>query len=294
MTSTKVMTLKHGDYEIELCPEGGGCMTAFRYRGIDVMRPATDAYWQTLEPRAASSFPLVPFSNRVADGRAVFEGQSYRFPINMPPEPHSIHGDGWRAAWKVEREEPAKAILFHEPAKTPFPYICQQTFDLSENGLAVSLEMTNTGDKRVPAGFGHHPYFPRTKGLTLNMPATEVWLPDERQLPEKKVPIPYAWDFSTARHLAPLDLDHDFTGGDGGPITMHWSETGIRLLINPDPIFAHAVVYVPPGRDFVCVEPVTHVANAVNLAAAGRTDTGLQTLEPGEMLSGSISFQVMV
>jgi len=292
MTGDKVVTLQHGEYQLELCPVGGGCITAFRYAGIDVMRPAMEEYWQTYEPRASGSFPLVPFSNRVADGSATFEGRVYQFPINMPPEPHSIHGDGWRAAWKIEEAKAAKAILVHEPEGTPFPYISRQIFELSNNGLTATLEITNTGDQRVPVGFGHHPYFPRTEGLTLEMPMTHVWLPDGRGIPEKKVPVPYSWDFSTARHLAPLELDHDFTGG-AGPISMHWSETGIRLIIEAEPIFEHVVVFVPKGRDYVCVEPVTNLANAVNLAATGRTDTGLQVLEPSETGRGSMTFRVV-
>ncbi len=285
----KTITLEWGDYELELCPGIGGCMTAFRYRGIDIFRPATEAYWQDHEPRAAASFPLVPFSNRIADGRAVFEGRSYHFPINMPPEPHSIHGDGWKASWQPEAIEPTKAALTHEPSSSPFPYASRQAFELSEQGLTATLEITNTGDERIPVGFGHHPYFPRTHGLTLTMPATKVWLPDERQLPDTKVAVPDEWNFSTAKQLAALDLDHDFTGGGGGA-RMHWPETGLHLAIEADPIFAHVVVFVPPGQDFVCVEPVTNLANAVNLANAGRTDTGLQILNPGETLQGSMHF----
>ncbi len=289
----KVVTLEHSDYFLELCPEGGGCMTAFRYQDIDILRPAAEEYWQTYEPRASGSFPLVPFSNRIADGRFDFEGRSYRLPINMPPEPHSIHGDGWKAAWHIETVEPARAVLAHEPSNGPFSYASRQIFELSESGLEASLEITNTGDERIPVGFGHHPYFPRTEGLTLAMSTTEVWLPDDRQLPVKKTPVPEEWNFSTAKQLASLDLDHDFTGGDGRAL-MHWPETGLHLAIEADPVFAHVVVYVPPGRDFVCVEPVTNLANAVNLAAGGIRDTGLQILSPGEALQGSMRFQAQM
>jgi len=41
---------------------------------------------------------------------------------------------------------------------------------------------------------------------------------------------------------------------------------------------------------YLCVEPVTHVANAVNLANAGHDDTGLEVLQPGETLRGSMRF----
>ena len=287
------VTIEHGPYRLELCPTLGGCITAFRYRDIDLMRPATEEYWASGEPRAAASFPLVPFSNRIADGRAEFEGQTFRFPINMPPEPHTIHGDGWTSAWTVEADEPARAVLGHAPDDTPFAYAARQTFELTDDGLTASLELTNPGAERIPAGFGHHPYFPRTDDLTLEMPLAEVWLPDDRKLPANKVPLPEAWDFRSPKRLAPLtDLDHDFTAGDVSAV-LHWPEKRLRLCLQADPIFRHMVVFVPPDRDYVCVEPVTHVANAVNMMAAGDEGTGLAVLQPGETLSGSVRFRVL-
>ncbi len=288
-----IICIEHGPYRLELCPKGGGCITAFRHDGRDLLRPATDEYWQTFEPRASGSFPLVPFSNRIADGRAVFECRTYQFPINMPPEPHSIHGDGWTSAWGVESAEPARAILVHSPADTPFPYRARQIFELADDGLTASLELTNTGDERIPAGFGHHPYFPRTDDLTLEMALGDVWLPDERHLPVRKETVPEVWDFSSPRKIAPLtELDHDFTGGKVKAV-LHWPASNIRLAIDADPIFRHMVVFVPPGRDYLCVEPVTHVANAVNMMAAGEEDTGLAVLEPGAIMKGSMRFTVV-
>jgi aldose 1-epimerase len=277
---------------LELCPTLGGCITAFRYQDIDLMRPATEEYWASGEPRASASFPLVPFSNRIADGHFVLGGRSYRFPINMPPEPHSIHGDGWTSAWTVESDEPSRAVLGHAPDDTPFPYAARQIFELADYGLTASLELANTNDVRIPAGFGHHPYFPRTHDLTLEMPLGEVWMPDDRKLPSAKVTVPDDWDFSTPKRLAPLTgLDHHFTGGEVKAV-LRWPSLGLRLDIDADPIFGHIVVFVPPGRDYVCVEPVTHVANAVNMQEHGNQDTGLQILEPGATLCGAMRFSV--
>lgn len=289
----EIVSIEHGPYQLELCPKGGGCMTAFRYRDTNLLRPATEEYWQNYEPRASGSFPLVPFSNRIADGRADFEGRTFQFPINMPPEPHTIHGDGWTSAWDVESAEPARAVLAHEPSNGPFAYASRQIFELSDDGLKASLEITNTGGRRLPVGFGHHPYFPRTDDLTLEMPLTEVWMPNDRKLPAERVAVPEAWDFSSPKRLAPLtDLDHDFTEGDV-EVMLHWPDRGIRLAIDADPMFRHIVVFVPPDRDYVCVEPVSHVANAVNMMASADLETGLQVLEPDETLRGSMRFRVV-
>lgn len=118
-------------------------------------------------------------------------------------------------------------------------------------------------------------------------------MPDDRKLPLERVPVPEAWDFSSPKKLAPLtDLDHDFTEGDVD-VVLHWPGRGLRLLIDADPMFRHIVVFVPPDRDYVCVEPVTHVANAVNMMASADLETGLQVLEPGETLYGTTRFRVI-
>ena len=81
----EIVTIEHGPYRLELCPKGGGCMTAFRYDDTDLFRPATEEYWQAYEPRASGSFPLVPFSNRIADGLGIEVEDWY------PPEPPMGH-----------------------------------------------------------------------------------------------------------------------------------------------------------------------------------------------------------
>jgi len=52
------------------------------------------------------------------------------------------------------------------------------------------------------------------------------------------------------------------------------------------------VVYTPPGRPFFCAEPVSHVTDAFNLAAAGRTDTGARALAAGETLRAVVTLSV--
>ncbi|MEZ5932713.1 MAG: aldose 1-epimerase [Alphaproteobacteria bacterium] len=289
MAEGKVIRLEAGDYALELCPEGGGCITAFRYRGLDVMRTATDAYWKDFQPREAASFPLVPFSNRIADGRFTYGGRDYELPLNIPPEPHSIHGDGWLASWTVEAHTSSRAILLHEPEDAPIPHRSRQIFELDDNGLTATLEITNTGEHALPFGCGHHPYFPRTEGLTLQAEVSEVWLPDERKLPKDKVALPEDWDLNRPIRLASLDLDHCFTGF-GGKAVMRWPESGLELTIKTDPVFGHLVVYVPPGRSFVCVEPVSNVTDGVHQLQDGRDDTGLKVLEPGARLDGKMRF----
>jgi aldose 1-epimerase len=290
---TDLLRLCHGPFELELCPGLGGSITAFRAGGRDLMRPAEPALFADRNPFAASSFPLVPFSNRIADRRFGFQGRVYELPPNFPSEPHAIHGQGWQLAWTVAEADARGAVLelAHRIAGTPFDYRARQTLALGDRGLDMTLEVTNTGSGSMPAGLGQHPYFVRTGGVTLRARLDHVWLADGRKLPTKPAPLPAAWDFAKAPRLADLAMDHCFGGWDGSA-EIHWPETGITLALEADPLFGHLVIYIPRGQDMFCVEPVSHVNDGFNLADRGTPDTGVRILAPGETLRGRVGFHL--
>ena len=175
---------------------------------------------------------------------------------------------------------------------TPLDYRARQTFALREDGLEIALEVTNTGDGPMPAGIGLHPYFERTDGVTLRAGLDHVWLPDERKIPQRRVALPAAWDFTRALRLAPLDLDHCFGGWDGRA-ELHWPETDLTLVIEAPPPLRHLVIYVPPGQDLFCIEPVSHVNDGFNLLERGVEGTGVRILAPGQTLGASVRFRVI-
>jgi aldose 1-epimerase len=289
----EVLRLQNGPLELEVCPGLGGAITAFRHRGRDLMRPAAPVFFAERDPFLASSFVLVPFSNRVADRRFGFQGQLYELPENFPSEPHAIHGQGWEHAWTIGAADARCAVLEfeHRIAGTPLDYRARQILALGERGLDVTLELTNAGAGPMPAGLGVHPYFVRTPGVTLRARLGQVWLMDERKLPSGPVSLPAEWDFGTAPRLADLTMDHCFAGWDGRA-ELHWPESGVTLELEADPLFGHLVIYIPPGRELFCVEPVSHVNDGFNLAERGVPGTGVRVLAPGATLRGRVGFYV--
>ncbi len=288
-----LLRLRHGAFELEVCPGLGGALTAFRHRGRDLMRPAGPGFLAQGDPGAASSFPLVPFSNRIADRRFTFEGRVYELPANFPSEPHAIHGQGWQHAWTVAETSAGRVVLdfAHRIAGTPFDYRARQTLALGERGLEITLELTNAGTGPMPAGLGVHPYFVRTPGVTLKAHLDAVWLMDARKIPTQPAPLPAEWDFASAPRVGALSMDHCFGGWDGRAL-LQWPETGITLELEAEPLFGRLVVYIPPDQDIFCVEPVSHVNDGFNLAARGVPDTGIRVLAAGETLSGRIWFRL--
>jgi aldose 1-epimerase len=287
------LRLRHGGFGLALCPQLGGAITSFRYRGRDLLRPAPPAFLRAGDPLLASCFPLVPFSNRIADARFAFQGRVYQLEPNLPPEPHAIHGYGWRNPWAIATAAASRAELTfrHALAGTPLDYEARQTFALREDGLEIALELTNAGAGPMPAGIGQHPYFIRTDGVVLRTRLDHVWVPDERKIPKERMSLPAAWDFTAGQRLAPLDLDHCFGGWDGRA-ELHWPELDLTLVVEAVSPLRHLVIYVPPGQDFFCLEPVSHVNDGFNLLERGVEETGVQVLAPGERLGGSIRLRV--
>ena len=293
MSDRNLIELRRGGFELDLCPRSGGAITRFRHDGRDLLRPAGAAMLAGGDPGFASCFPLVPFSNRVADARFRFRGRAYELPRNFLPEPHAIHGQGWQNPWDVATAGARRAELTfrHAVSDTPLDYRARQIFELEDDGLAVTIEVTNAGRGPMPAGIGQHAYFIRTERVTLRAGLDHVWLADERKIPKERVAVPARWDFAKTPRIATVELDNCFDGWDGRA-EIFWPENDLSLRLEADPVFGHLVVYVPPGEDFFCVEPVSHANDGFNLLDRGVPGTGVRVLKPGEQLAGTIRLRI--
>ena len=77
-------------------PATGSSATRRRASGCARLRPGAAAGNST----RAAAFPLVPYSNRIREGRFSFRDRAVVVPLNRPPERHAIHGHGWQAGWR--------------------------------------------------------------------------------------------------------------------------------------------------------------------------------------------------
>lgn len=93
-----VLSLRAGRLAVDLAPAGGSIARfAIETVGtiIDLLRP-TDS-------DAKACYPLVPFSNRIANGRLIVDGEEFVLAPNWPGQRHPMHGDGWARPWWVAR-----------------------------------------------------------------------------------------------------------------------------------------------------------------------------------------------
>ncbi|NYZ12168.1 aldose 1-epimerase [Azospirillum sp. RWY-5-1] len=295
-----ILNLTAGPLTCALCPRVGGSIARLvldtAAGPVDLLRPTPDralpegSFGGGTADQFAS-FPLVPFSNRIAQGRFTFDGRPVRLPCPPPHAPHAIHGHGWAAPWRLDAADGRSArLVYSHPADSwPWRYTAVQTLALDPEGLSVGMEMTNDSDAPMPAGLGVHPYFPKPPGTRLTARAGSVWLNGPTILPERRAPVPPEWDFSTGATMDGVVIDNGFPGWDGTAV-VSWPDRGLALTMRADPLFRHLIVYAPPGGDFMCVEPVSHMTDAVNRRDV--PDSGFTVLAPGERLAGSVRLSV--
>jgi aldose 1-epimerase len=271
-----LLSLKSGKLAVDLAPAAGGGVARFTADGADILRPG--------EGVQGSCYPLVPFSNRIADGRFVFEGRQIAVPSNWPGQRHPMHGDGWSHAWAVVESSAkvAEIVYLHDGRSGwPFRYRASQRFRLNDDRLEIEIAVENRESYAVPAGLGLHPFFVREADCELFFHADEVWLTDAEVLPTELKVVPEEWEFEHGRRPDAVALDNCFAGWTG-VATIRWPSRGLRLALQASEIFRHLVIYTPPGRSFFCAEPVSHASGAI-----GRT-----RLEAGATLSGTVLFSI--
>jgi aldose 1-epimerase len=292
-----MLTLQAGESSLVLAPEIGGAIVGWTIGATPLLRrPAPDAIIQR-DAGGLACFPLVPFSNRIAQGKFRWGGHDYTLARNHGDRPHPIHGVGWQSAWTVAAASATSAVLtlMHnatgaEAARWPFAFEAEQRFTLTTDGLHIALSLTNRHAEPAPAGFGLHPYFARAHDATLRFGAREVWTNLAEPLPRQHIPVPPEWDHARGLRVGSAALDHCFTGWDGSA-GIAWASGGPSLVIGASDLFRHLIIYTPPGQDFFCVEPVSHMTDAIN-RMDGDDHTGLRVLAPGATLQGEITFRL--
>jgi aldose 1-epimerase len=268
-------TLRAGPWQVGLLPELGGAIAYLTRDGSDVLRRAPDG---VDDPLAAGCFPLVPYANRIAHGRFSFGGEAYRLPLNFGDHPHSLHGIGWQAPWTMSMAGEAEAVMELRHAGGggwPWPFRAEQRFTLDDDGLTIGLLLANESDRAMPAGLGLHPYFPRDASTRLTMATQRMWEGDETMIPTRPVAADTSGDWSAGGGFPDRLIDNSFDGWTGRARI-----DGVDGVTRISAIGARAVhLYAPPGGNFLCVEPVSHLPDALNQGFA------IDTLDPGETLT---------
>ncbi len=276
----QLLELISGQTKLVLSPWLGGGITAFQWNGHDVFRPHSGEN----DPLALSSFPMVPFCNRIAHGRLSTASGAKTIALSHKnaERQHALHGLGWISPWaaKVHSQERAILSLRHDGAIWPWAFEAEQEICVRDDGYSHKLSVTNLADTPMPAGLGLHPYFPKAKaGLQLDV--SGFWETGPDRLPTGHSAVSQQPDW-----FATPDIDNCYTG-QRDDFQVSWPTHSLTVRPSTNLPFTH--VYCPTGEDFFCVEPVSHIPNAIN-NIAGDSDTSMHMLQPGQSMEIDCDF----
>lgn len=289
--------LTHGDRRAVVVEVGGG-LRSFAVGDWEVL----DGYGPDERIADGRGQILIPWPNRLRDGRYEWGGETWQLPLTEPPKGNAIHGLTRWSAWRAVVRETARVVLahrLHPQAGWPFTLDLELEYALDDDGLTVHTRATNAGEQPCPFGAGAHPYLTvgteRIDEAVLEAPGGVRLLADERQIPTGgREPVdgtPY--DFRTPRALGDMQLDDAFTQlarDDDGRARVHLrSPHGAReATLWMDESFEHLMLFTGDSlpepvrsRRSLGVEPMTCAPNAL------QSGEGLISLAPGERFSGA-------
>ncbi|TMC35048.1 MAG: aldose epimerase [Chloroflexi bacterium] len=205
--------------------------------------------------------PLLPWPNRIEDGRYSFDRVDHQLPINRVSEGNAIHGLTCWERWRIGREDPGRVALSLDLLPRPgYPFSLSVAIDyaLSDNGLSVTMRARNPGSVPLPFGAGHHPYFlPRAtlESARVRVPASLYIALDGRGLPVADRAVDgSALDLRRADPVGALVwMDERFGwlqlySGDNLPIGERRRSLAIEPMTCPPNAFRS-------GRDLIALQP---------------------------------------
>jgi aldose 1-epimerase len=293
MPSQTRLKIAAGKLQLELNPSVGGSISAFEWIGGETPKPVLrECHSRNENVLDASSFPLVPYVNRIRDGCFIFRGREVRLRSNMAGDPSPLHGQGWLNAWRVDDSNERTAVLTfeHYAGEWPWKYEARQELAVDERGLSARLICSNTDSEAMPCGLGFHPYFPCGPETHIDTCVTHAWTIDEHVLPVEKVPAEGRYDLRN-RLVCGQDLDNGFAGW-GGSARMTDPDWPYDIeMSSPEAKFFQ--LYSPPSGDVFVAEPVTHANAALNAPEEQWPQLGMRVLEAGEEMRLDMRLEVI-
>jgi aldose 1-epimerase len=278
--------------------EAGGGIREYTVDG----RPILDGYDVAAMADGGRGQLLVPWPNRIRDGRYLFDGAEYRLPLSEPAHLNAIHGLVRWVRWEVAEQEAERVALTVRLVPQPgYPFALSLRVDyhLQPSGLSVRVEARNDGDRPCPYGAGAHPYVRAGAGLVddvvLQLPAESVLVADARGIPtgERIGVAGSPYDFREPRQVGATALDTAYTDlvCDGDGVTRAWVATpdgDARVTVWMDSAHSHLMVYTGDTladrsrrRRGIALEPMTCAPDAFN------SGDGMVVLQPGATHAGS-------
>lgn len=253
-----------------------------------------------LQDTQSASELLFPFASRIPDGNYTFLGKTYQLKKNESSGINAIHGLVRKQAFKVEEqivnEDHASlrlSFVIDRPEGYPFEVKFAVIYSLNQEGkFSLTYEAANQGNEPCPVMFGWHPYFmlgnEDTDAWKINIPSDEIVTFNSNMMPVGTEKFTQELPMHLYRH----ELDNGFivkTSTSTAVTDLISDNQQVTLRVEQETgagKFNYLVLYTPPSRDCVAIEPLTGNVNAFN------NGEGLNILAHGKSITGTISVQL--
>ena len=297
--------LKNDFWRVSLLPSQGAAIASgeILHKGnwLNLLRPTEVNDYQEIE--ATASFPLIPWSNRIANGKLRYKRETYQLRITAD-DGTTLHGPARDYPWQIVSQSETELELHftssdHPDFNFPWPISATIRYRLTENAFTTDISITNLAAETIPVGLGHHPYFLR--GLADNQDEAlltiyaEAAFPLENALPTGPASsLPELLDFRAAKPLGDQFINDVLSKRSDELIAaeINYPKTGVKVTVAAAPVFEQIVLYTPVEADHFALEPVSNTNNPFELLADAIPGHGLTELAPNETVSGSFSLIV--
>ena len=124
-------------------------------------RHLLDGYAAGTVPSGRRGGVLIPWPNRVRDGRWTWQGRTLQLDVSSPEKPEAIHGFVSAQRWDVLAQD-ARSVsvgtLVEPRSGYPFRLAAALDYALADDRLTVTVRVRNAGTDDAPFGVGLHPY----------------------------------------------------------------------------------------------------------------------------------------
>jgi aldose 1-epimerase len=311
------LTDRQTDTDVTIVPSVGNIATGMRVKGQNILRYQHASLAAFRERPGSTGIPFMgPWIGRLDEPAFYANGKRYPFDMSLGNIRGEVPIHGFLTGtnlWRVvsveatarEASVTSRLDFAQQPSwmrQWPFAHTIEMTYRLVDGVLEVETALSNQGSAPMPVSIGFHPYFQLTDSprdeWSIAVGAKTRWVLDSRKLPtgatepaERLLPPPRVG-------LRGYNLDEVFgdlvRDAEGRATMTVWGKSQ-RLDVVVGPRYRTVVVWAPnpsgqgrggqgdsppAERNFICIEPMAAIGNALNLAHRGQYGE-LQSIAPG-------------
>jgi aldose 1-epimerase len=259
---------------------------------------------------SGSGIPLLfPFPGRIQGTTLRWDNRDYQLESGDGCG-NAIHGFVHERPWRVIEAGGGRMIAAFQASvddaslleRWPADFRITATYAVHGMRLSATYLVENTDERPLPCGFGTHPYFrlplggPSADSCRVTVPVSGLWELESMNPTGRRLPLDAVMALPAGQLFAGMEYDTVFTdllfSNGRCEATIEDPPAARRMKLSFDRAFRECVVYTPPHRQAICIEPYTCVPDAFRLQRQG-ISAGLRILEPGESFRTRVDMEVI-